>query len=175
MQSAQRFRIGSSIVVLLFSLFFLFNKMFTPQPIQIVLESGQAITTSTSEYFTLVEVLFLAVCAFLIGASAMYLYFNSNDDTPLNHAKAESASSPIVSSVHNFEKIFERLMPLLKHDERKVISLLKDSNGSILQNDLVLKLGESKVRVTRMLASLEAKQLIVKERHGMTNRIKLVS
>ena len=48
-----------------------------------------------------------------------------------------------------------------------------DSKGQMLQNALVLKTSLSKVKMTRVLASLERKKLIVKERHGLTNRIKL--
>jgi uncharacterized membrane protein len=41
------------------------------------------------------------------------------------------------------------------------------------QNKLTLKLGLSKVKVTRLLCGLERKGLIAKERHGLTNMIKL--
>jgi uncharacterized membrane protein len=43
----------------------------------------------------------------------------------------------------------------------------------MLQNALVLKTGMTKVKMTRVLSSLERKGLVLKERHGLTNRIKL--
>jgi len=45
--------------------------------------------------------------------------------------------------------------------------------GEVLQNDLVSRTGMSKVAVTRALAKLESKGLVVKERHGLTNKVRL--
>jgi uncharacterized membrane protein len=67
----------------------------------------------------------------------------------------------------------DRLVSLLREDEKKAVRLVRDAGGQMLQNELVLKLGLSKVRTTRILASLERKQVVEKHRHGMTNRIVL--
>ena len=72
------------------------------------------------------------------------------------------------------EDKFALVFPLLKEDERRVLIALKDSNGEMLQNQLVLRLDLSKVKVTRLLHSMEQKNLIVKDRNGLTNNIKLV-
>ena len=63
---------------------------------------------------------------------------------------------------------------MLKHDERKVVLALRERSGEMLQNDLVRQLGFSKVKVTRVLSSLEQKSLVRKERHGLTNRIRFI-
>ncbi|MBI4983495.1 hypothetical protein HZC32_02525 [Candidatus Woesearchaeota archaeon] len=61
----------------------------------------------------------------------------------------------------------------MKGDEKRVVLALKENNGQMLQNQLVLKLNESKVKVTRIISSLESKNLVEKERNGLTNNIKL--
>jgi uncharacterized membrane protein len=68
---------------------------------------------------------------------------------------------------------YDRIIPLLRDDEKKTVRIIREQNGEILQNDLVLKLGLSKVRTTRILSSLERKEIITKQRHGITNSIKL--
>jgi hypothetical protein len=73
-----RFRVIFSVIILIVALFLLFDKLFTPQPIQITLESGQEITTSTADYFTLMEVMLLIICSFLIGTASTYLFYNAN-------------------------------------------------------------------------------------------------
>ena len=59
-------------------------------------------------------------------------------------------------------------------DESMVYSLLAKS-GAMLQSDLVQKSGIQKVRMTRILDKLEAKQLVERQRRGMTNLVKLKS
>ena len=158
-----KFSIFISIAVLIASLVLLFNRLFTPQPIQITLQSGQEITTSTAEYFSLSEALLLITSAFLIGTATTYLFYNSE--------RAKTIKQPIEAK-HNVS-IYDSILPLLKQDERSAIKALIESNGEMQQNKLSLKLGISKVKTTRILHALEQKNLIVKERHGLTNKIKL--
>jgi uncharacterized membrane protein len=158
-----RFRILLSIVVLIASLVLLFDKLFTPQPIRITLESGQEVTTTSPEYFSIAEVLFLIVSAFLIGTCATYLFYNSDRSPRASPPKQAAASSAT----------YDIILPLLKGDEKRVIAALREGQGEMLQNKLVAKLGLSKVKVTRLLVGLEHKRLISKERHGLTNLVKL--
>lgn len=159
-----KFKILISIVILIAALFLLFNKLFTPQPIQITLQSGQEITTSTSEYFSLSEALLLIVSAFSIGAAATYLFYNSDG------AKEAGLQQAAVKPSAN---VYEAMLPLLKTGERQAIEALRDAGGEMQQNKLVAKLGVSKVKVTRILDGLKQKGLISKERYGLTNTIKL--
>jgi len=157
-----------SIVILIASLFLLFNRIFSPQPIQITLESGQEITTSTPEYFSLAEVLLLVSCSFLIGSTAIYLYYNSDKSNENQHKTIVKSEKKI-----EFDDIDDKVLNLLKPEEKKVILILKENNGEILQNKLVLKLMISKVKVTRILHRLQQKQLITREKYGLTNLVKL--
>ncbi len=59
--------------------------------------------------------------------------------------------------------------PTLAGEEAKVYELISNSEGMMYQNDLAVKTGLSKVKVTRILDKLEAKGLIERRRRGMTN------
>jgi uncharacterized membrane protein len=158
-----QFKVIISIVVLVVSLFLLISQLFTPQPLQIILETGQEIATQTSEYFSIYQVLVLVSASFLIGSTTIYLYFKSETEEFLKS----------LGSKKRVEGRYEMVIPLLRGDERRVFQEVMDVKGGMLQNALVLKTGLTKVRMTRALAGLEGKSLIVKERHGLTNRIRL--
>jgi len=61
----------------------------------------------------------------------------------------------------------------LDKNERKVIELLQNENGTIFQATLMEKLGIGKVGITRLLDKLEAKQFIERKRRGMNNVVVL--
>ncbi len=159
----KQFKIIISIVMLIASVSILFNQLFTPQPIQIILETGQEIVTQGSDYFSLAQVLILITAAFLIGSTAIYLYFRSETEELLK----------ALGQKREYDRKYEMVIPLLRGDERMVFKEILDNKGEMLQNALVLKTRLKKVKMTRILARLESKKLIVKERHGLTNRIKL--
>lgn len=62
---------------------------------------------------------------------------------------------------------------LLDGDERNLYQMIASAGGEVLQKDLVAKNVFSKAKVTRLLDKLEERGLIVRERHGMTNKIKI--
>lgn len=57
----------------------------------------------------------------------------------------------------------------LPEDEKIVFEKIRESDGSIIQADLVKKTNFSKVKITRLLDKLEGKGLIERRRRGMTN------
>ena len=61
----------------------------------------------------------------------------------------------------------------LDKDEKKVINLIQSENGAIFQRTLMEKLEIGKVKTTRLLDKLEAKQLIERKRRGMNNIVVL--
>jgi uncharacterized membrane protein len=63
---------------------------------------------------------------------------------------------------------------LLQGDERRMLRQIFDAGGQILQKDLVYRAGFSKVKVTRLLDKLERKGLIIRERHGSTNLVRVL-
>jgi len=62
----------------------------------------------------------------------------------------------------------------LKEDERRLYDMIVDRGGEVLQRDLVASEEFSKAKVTRLLDKLEGRGLIKRERHGMTNMVKLL-
>lgn len=62
---------------------------------------------------------------------------------------------------------------LLLPEERSVIDELKKAGGSVTQSQLVLKTGIGKVKIHRVVKSLERKGIINKYQYGLTNKIVL--
>ncbi len=67
------------------------------------------------------------------------------------------------------------LVKLLDQDERRMYLEIRDHGGAMLQRDLVASRMFSKAKVTRVLDKLEAKGLVVREAHGMTNQVRLTN
>ncbi len=67
------------------------------------------------------------------------------------------------------------LVKLLDEDEKRMYLELRDHGGEMFQRDIVALRTFSKAKVTRVLDKLEAKGLVVREAHGMTNRVRLVN
>lgn len=61
----------------------------------------------------------------------------------------------------------------LDRDEKKAVKLLLEENGTMFQATLKEKLGIGKVKLTRLLDKLEAKQIIERKRRGMNNLVVL--
>ena len=69
-------------------------------------------------------------------------------------------------STRKFDK---KSLESLEEDEKKIMNLLLENNRSLYQSELVDKTGMNKVKVTRLLDSLEAQNMIERKRRGMTN------
>ena len=61
----------------------------------------------------------------------------------------------------------------LETEEKKVINLLLEEGKAMFQSDLMEKLEIGKVKTTRLLDKLEAKQFIERKRKGMNNIVVL--
>jgi uncharacterized membrane protein len=61
----------------------------------------------------------------------------------------------------------------LDDEEKRIYEIVKSSNGSAYQTDLIKETGFSKVKITRILDKLEAKDILERKRRGMTNIIVL--
>ena len=61
----------------------------------------------------------------------------------------------------------------LEKDEKQVIELLQKEGNAMFQADLMEKMEMGKVKTTRLLDKLEAKQLIERKRRGMNNIVVL--
>ena len=72
------------------------------------------------------------------------------------------------------EKIKQKKIDLTELDEieKKAVKLLK-VEGAMFQSSLMEELGVGKVKMTRLLDKLEAKQIIERKRRGMNNIVVL--
>ncbi|MBI4148966.1 hypothetical protein HY491_00820 [Candidatus Woesearchaeota archaeon] len=61
----------------------------------------------------------------------------------------------------------------LDDDEKKVYDMLKQHQGSCYQSDLIKETGLSKVKITRILDKMASKDILERNRRGMTNIIVL--
>ncbi len=94
---------------------------------------------------------------------------------PSPPAAAVAAAPPSATSQEPPEPMSEpALVKLLDEDERRMYLELRGHGGEMLQRDLVALGIFSKAKVTRVLDKLEAKGVVVREAHGMTNRVRLV-
>ena len=64
--------------------------------------------------------------------------------------------------------------PSLDGDELRLYEIISEAGGEILQMQVVSSKVFSKAKVTRLLDKLEERGLVVRERHGMTNRIRII-
>jgi uncharacterized membrane protein len=76
--------------------------------------------------------------------------------------------SPDAAASHNY-----LVLRLLTGDERTMYKALMDSGGEALQKDLILRTKMSNAKVSRVLDRLAEKDIITKERHGATNKVRI--
>ena len=72
------------------------------------------------------------------------------------------------------KKLRENIMySMLTIDELEVVKYLEKHEAEATQKELVVELNISKVKISRILKSLENKKIITKSNYGMTNKIML--
>lgn len=71
------------------------------------------------------------------------------------------------------KKFDKKSLEGLNKEEAKIMNLLLENIGSMFQSEIVDKTGFNKVKITRILDSLEGQGLIERRRRGMTNIVLL--
>lgn len=116
--------------------------------------------------------LFILIAALVAGTAAAYLFMSRmpaaspSEPTP----SAESGGPAPAPADSELEKLVIRL---LDGDERRLMRVIVESRGDIMQRDLVAATAFSDAKVSRLLDRLEERGLVVRERQGMTNRVRL--
>lgn len=98
------------------------------------------------------------VFAAMIGAFGFFLTLTGKQKETTNPKQ----KTKITAAIKSFNS-----------EEKKIYELIRDSDGSVFQSDLITKTGYSKVRVSRILDRLETKGIIERRRRGMANLILL--
>jgi len=68
----------------------------------------------------------------------------------------------------------KRDLTYLSEDEREIFELIEMNGGKMLQNRIVNETGYTKVKVSRIITSLEKKGFVEKRRKGVTNEIIII-
>jgi uncharacterized membrane protein len=151
-----------SAIVLIISVLLLIDRLLATGPVQLVLQDGRAVPVEGASYFSLNEVLFFIITAWLGGMSFLYIVLFPKEKEA--EIVQESARIPETKSTATLAA------NILEGDEKILFQKIID-NDSILQRELVLKAGFSEPKVSRLLDRLERRGLIVRQRDGMGNRV----
>lgn len=116
--------------------------------------------------------LFILIAALVAGTAAAYLFMSRVPAAPPSvpvPAVAPLAPGPAPTG----PELEDLVLRLLDGDERRLMRVIVESRGDIFQRDLVTATAFSDAKVSRLLDRLEERGLVIRERQGMTNRVRL--
>lgn len=167
-------------VLFIASIFITGIKLITPTPINIVVEGSDVVVSQMPGFYTLADMIIVTVSALLLGISAIYLLFV--DVKPVLEKKSERVSSVknATNSSHDEKQSsgimdqnkIEEILGVLKGSEPKIIKTLLDFGG-MNQAELVVRTGIPRSSLSRILADLEKRGLIIRYGFGTSKMIKL--
>ena len=64
-----------------------------------------------------------------------------------------------------------KFLNILDEDNKKVLMCLIENKGELSQSELTKILESNKVKISRIVAKMEEKGIIKKEKNGMTNKL----
>ena len=158
-----------SAIVLIISVLLLIDRLLATGPVQLILEDGKAVPVEGASYFSLYEVLFFIITAWLGGMSFLYMIMFSKEMPGSKKEEIPEFKKDLAGIPESNSKAM-LAANLLEGDEKLLFQNILD-NEKILQRDLILKTGFSEPKVSRLLDRLERRGLIMRQRDGMGNRI----
>ncbi len=111
--------------------------------------------------------LFILISGLIAGIAAAYLFLARSQTTGAGAAPPPATAETTGPELENLA------VRLLDGDERRLLRVVVEAHGVILQRDLVRITAFSDAKVSRLLDRLEERGLVVRERQGMTNRVRL--
>lgn len=138
------------------SVFILCSKLLLPTTVQIITQDQSTYVRRIPNLYTLTDVALIVVSSFLLTASSMYLL------TPTRALQPPEGEK---------RKLREATLKTLKGNEKRIYQLVIDENGVMFQSELVEKSKLPKSSVSLILDRLEARGLLEKRRHGISNVI----
>jgi uncharacterized membrane protein len=83
---------------------------------------------------------------------------------------------PEIKSTHQVatSESYDVALRFLKEDEKRVVEALRNSKNELLQKDIVKQMGLSKIKTHRVIARLAERGIVLAQREGRTNRVKLL-
>lgn len=107
----------------------------------------------------------IGVMIFVIGIGLYLIFFGEEERIVTKIRTLKQQIEPNKITKGNYKKI----MNTMSNDEKLLFGKIIESQGTVLQSDLIDETGFTKVKVTRVLDRLEGRGLIERKRRGMTN------
>ena len=108
----------------------------------------------------------IAIIVFVVLIGAFLVF--SKDEKVVERV-VEKVVKPQIKADKIKKENYEEVMKDLTEEEKKLLGIVIDEEGTIFQSSIVEKSGFSKVKVSRVLDKLQGKGLIDRRRRGMTN------
>ncbi|UCC58857.1 MAG: hypothetical protein JSW14_02865 [Candidatus Bathyarchaeum sp.] len=150
-----------AIFGLIASTFAVFVKIMTPTNVQFIIDGSVIEFTNIPEIYGSSDMIIISISCFVMGSSLVYLWLIDKNQ-------------PVLTGASDLRRRWDELLAKLTNpDEQRIVSLIIDEGGTIFQSQLVDRSGYSKSKVSLILDRLEAKKIVERKRHGMSNAIVL--
>ena len=170
-----------SKIVFTLSVFLLANKLFAQVALNIFIQQeNYIILKQIPNIYTLTDVMEIAILSCLLGISATYLLF-SEYNSIYKHAPliqsidAEPADNSIAQEMlvtTNHNRNMENVLKVMKGNEPKIMKILLEFD-ELNQAELASRAGIPKSTLSRVLADLEKRSLVIRYESGMSKMVKL--
>jgi len=116
---------------------------------------------------------FILIAALIAGIAVAYLFQTRTQMSPSDAQGGRETARAAASAVVSAPELEDLAIRLLDGDERRLMRVIVEARGDILQRDLVRVTAFSDAKVSRLLDRLEERGLVVRERRGMSNRVRM--
>ena len=160
-----------SAIVLIISVLLIIDRLLATGPVQLILADGKAVPVESASLFSINEVIFFIITAWLGGMSFLYIIlFSKENQIPGSKDEEIPEFKGDIEVIQESKNTAMFAASILEGDEKILFQNIVDNDG-ILQRELIIKTGFSEPKVSRLLDKAERRGLIVRHREGMGNRI----
>lgn len=110
------------------------------------------------------KVISYSLIGIIVLVGAMVFFFMKDEKIAQHTTIIHNAEDKKISEEEKKKRLQD-----LEDEERQVMNIIINQEGSVYQSEIMKATGLSKVKVTRILDKLEGKSLIERKRRGMTN------
>ena len=152
----------SGIAILIIFIIVLFNRGLT-EIVKTTCSHGPTCpmygTINTQTYLS------LGIAFFVLIIGIFLIFSKENEKIVVRQIKPLGKIEP--------KKFDKKSLENLNDEEKKIMNMLLENKGNLFQSDIIQKTNINKVKITRILDSLESQGLIERKRRGMTNIVML--
>ena len=128
-------------------------KLLAPSSLQIVVQGEEVAVNNLPRVYFFSDIIILTLASITLGGSTIYLLQDMNRETAVS-----------------WDNLLDKTND---QDEQTLLQLLIDNQGTIFQGEIVEQTGFSKSKVSLLLDRLEARKILERKRHGMSNVVVL--